>query len=74
MLSLRSKTQNKPQLGALNLGVTSRMKPVIKIESTDQDEWLKSILDVITKNWGKLGTRMNLRISYRLYSALLMLD
>ena len=55
MLSLRSKTQNKPQLGALNLGVTSRMKPVIKIESTDQDEWLKSILDVITKNWGKLG-------------------
>lgn|GEM_PF-1455774 len=48
MLSLRSKTQNKPQVGALNIGVTSRMKPVIKIESTDQDEWLKSILDVIT--------------------------
>lgn len=54
MLSLRSKTQNKPQLGALNLGVTSRMKPVIKIESTDQDEWLKSILDV-NKKLGKIG-------------------
>ncbi len=34
MLSLRSKTQNKPQLGALNLGVTSRMKPEPSLEST----------------------------------------